>query len=260
MSDINDIIRLKTMGKDETVMRVDVRVPLGMYERIELLAENTNQPFTPKTKNTKNPKRVVTPIILKLIDLGLGVIDEDSSKLTEELSISGEDNSESIEDRLFRKLETRLETRLDELIETRLKELRADKKPESEYVKNLYAIEVNSEVVIEDTEAINPEIITEVKEVSALENSEDNSEPDLLPKEVQSEVKESIAPSEGFSSGKLAERFKTNKKQGEGASKTTINTNKTKLSKEEFINWSKEQDPEGKGWYLNETDKKFYPL
>ncbi|WP_133117796.1 hypothetical protein [Cyanobacterium aponinum] len=230
------------MSKDENVMRVDVRVPLNMYERIEILAEKTNQPFTPKTKNTDNPKRVVTPIILKLVELGLGVIEEDSSKLIEDLVTPEIDNSETIENRIFERLEKRLDSKLDELIgdklglfETRLKEITEAQltavtiTPENENKES--AIEPN-----ETIEVITPEVVNEVK-VSALE-----------------------VMSEGLSSGKLAQRFKTNKKQGEGASKTTINTNKTKLSQEEFINWSKEQDPDGIGWYLNETDKKFYPL
>ncbi|WP_330205497.1 hypothetical protein [Cyanobacterium sp. Dongsha4] len=210
------------MGKDENVMRVDVRVPLGMYEKIEILAEKTNQPFTPKTKNTNNPKRAVTPIILKLIEVGLKAIDEDSSMLSEDLVTPDNDNSDTIENRIFERLEKRLEAKLDELIEARLT---AD--TENEYVKNLYAIEVNSEKIDppEDTEAIN-----EVKDTESL------------------------------SMTKLAERFKTNKSKGQGASKTNIGRKLKELSKEDFIAWSKEQDPEDKSWYLNEADKKFYPL
>ncbi|PHV60988.1 recombinase family protein [Cyanobacterium aponinum] len=108
------------MVKDIHIQKVDLRVPLGMYERIEILAEKTNQPFTPKTKNTDNPKRAVTPIILKLVELGLGVIEEDSSKLIEDLVTPEKDNSESIENRLFERLEKRLEAKLDELIEAQL--------------------------------------------------------------------------------------------------------------------------------------------
>ncbi|WPF90496.1 recombinase family protein (plasmid) [Cyanobacterium aponinum AL20118] len=118
------------MVKDIHIQKVDLRVPLNMYEKIEILAEKTNQPFTPKTKNTDNPKRAVTPIILKLVELGLGVIEEDSSKLIEDLVTPEKDNSETIENRIFERLEKRLDSKLDELIgdklglfETRLKEI-----------------------------------------------------------------------------------------------------------------------------------------
>ncbi|WP_330205484.1 hypothetical protein [Cyanobacterium sp. Dongsha4] len=221
------------MGKDENVMRVDVRVPLGIYERIELLAEKTNQPFTPKTKNTDNPKRVVTPIILKLVELGLKAIDEDSSMLTEELVTTDTDNSETIENRLFERLEKRLEAKIDELIEARLT---AD--TENEYVKNLYAIEINSE-------KIDPPEDTETIEAVAVESdTEDNSK-----------TKEGIEDTDSLSMSKLAYRLR-----GRGTSKSTISKKIKEMSKEEFITWSKKHDPKRKGWYLNQNDSKFYPV
>ncbi len=36
---------------------VDLRIPSELYEKIESIAIATNQPFTPKSKNTDNPKR-----------------------------------------------------------------------------------------------------------------------------------------------------------------------------------------------------------
>ncbi|WP_308256978.1 hypothetical protein, partial [Geminocystis sp. GBBB08] len=119
---------------------------------------------------------------------------------------------------------------------------------ESEYVKNLNAIEVIPKVVNEHVK----EDVTIDEDVSALKVTiDDNSEAITTPE--NTEVKE-----QGLSMGKLAERFKTNENKGKGASKTTISSKAKELSKEEFMNWSKENDPEGKAWYLNEADKLFY--
>ncbi|MBD2395966.1 recombinase family protein [Cyanobacterium aponinum FACHB-4101] len=177
------------MGKDENVTRVDVRVPLAMYERIEVLAEKTNQPFTPKTKNTANPKRVVTPIILKLVELGLKAIDEDSSKLDEDLVTQDIDNSESIENRLFVRLEKRLEAKLDELLEARVKadtitpdiEPHSENEITSEDINSESAIEPNSEIIEVKSEAVN-------EDVSALEDTNDNSENDINPEDTEAKT------------------------------------------------------------------------
>lgn len=162
------------MVKDENVARVDLRVPLGIFERIEFLSEQTNQPFTPKTKNSDNPKRAVTPIVLKLIELGLGVIGEDSSKLTQDLILTDVDNSETIENRLFERLEKRLSKRLDELLESKsgLFEAlnKADTSPEiQENLSELSDIKEDNE----DNDPITPEI---VKDVSAFEDVSESIE------------------------------------------------------------------------------------
>lgn len=97
------------MYRDKNVKRVDLRIPIKMYEKLEKMAEEANMPFTPKTKNMGNPTRALTPVLLKLIELGLEVIEDDNSKLLQCL-----DNSQLIEDKIFKRLEKRLQEKVDE--------------------------------------------------------------------------------------------------------------------------------------------------
>lgn len=246
----------------ENTERVDVRIPEKTYKKIERIAEKTNQPFTPKSKNTKNPKRIVTPIILELLELGLSVYGKKELELNE---TEFEDiNLTTLENKILSRLEHTIKDLVTQQVSKAILQYEHMSKVFDE-IDLEFAVNQLSELTEADNEDIN-EIIEDTseivnEEVSALEDvsesvkSIDNSEPNLLPKEVESEDKE-----QGLSMGKLAERFKTNKNEGKGASKTTISSNVKKLSKEEFINWSKENDPENKGWYLNRADNKFYSV
>jgi hypothetical protein len=269
------------MGKDENVTRVDLRIPNEIYETIERIAVITNQPFTPKSKNSSNPKPIVTPVILKGLELVLTRLKDDLvSELSEGRITDTQIIKDNLEDRIFK----RLEKKLVALFEANLGKLTADTiTPESkdnlEIIEDLpednkesagaqraVGINTNLENTSEDTEALTPEILIENEVTERVSSGNDNNESEYVKNlnaiEVNSEVvNEDVSALEiGISSGKLAERFKSNKNKGQGASKTTINTNKTKLSKEDFIKWTQEQDPEGKAWYYNETDSKFYPL
>ncbi|BAQ64602.1 hypothetical protein GM3709_1367 [Geminocystis sp. NIES-3709] len=251
-------------------MRVDVRIPLEFYSEIENIAIATNQPPTPKSKNTDNPKPIVTPIILKLMELGLGVIENEGIEVLGENNIKPLPNthiSDKIEDKLFKRLEARLEQLLEARLRADTEEIKEDsdnsesitediKKDNSEiknslvnetitpeimieneviervssgnenneYVKNLNAIEVIPEVVIED------------KEVSALNNDdirENEFENGLFSKGLGNRL--------GYKGhSEVSKKFKD-------------------LSKEDFIQWTKEKDKNGIGWYRNETDNKYYP-
>lgn len=272
--------------------RVDVRIPEKTYKKIERIAEKTNQPFTPKSKNTKNPKRVVTPIILELLELGLSVYGKKQLELNE---TEFEDvNLTTLENKILSRLEVTIKDLVtqqvseailqyehmskvfDEIdLELAVNQLSELTRADNEEINEI--IEDTSEIINEDVSALedvsesvksidNSELVNEDNsENETNETIEDNFEPNLLPKEVESEdtspeIKENTEDKEqGLSMGKLAERFETNKNEGKGASKTTISSKLKKLSKEEFINWSKENDPENKGWYLG-ADNKFYSV
>lgn len=237
--------------------RVDVRIPEKTYKKIERIAEKTNQPFTPKSKNTKNPKRIVTPIILELLELGLSVYGKKQLELNE--TEFKDVNLTNLENKIL----SRLELTIKDLVTQQVSEAILEYENMSKIFDEVdleFAVNQLSELtkadnadnedineIIEDT----PEIITE--DVSALESNEDNSEPTENIESINEDTEQ------GLSMGKLAERFKTNKNEGKGASKTSISSKVKQLSKEAFIDWSKEQDPEGKGWYL-EADNKFYPV
>lgn len=240
------------MAKDKSgksdVTRIDLRIPNHIFEEIEKLATETNQPLHHITG-----KVITTPVILNLINLGLESVRKEDFGIE---AIASKDSLKEAE--IEKKILSSLILQLDEIIESKLNlklklpELTGtitDKltvNSESQIIPN--QAEVNEDKA-KITDSL-PVTLTDNKELEKDDSYEVN-EDNLITDKV------TIAPSEGLSSGKLAERFKTNKKKGEGASKTTINTNKSKLSKEEFINWSKKQDPEGKGWYYNENEGKF---
>jgi len=55
---------MKEKGRDST--RIDLRIPSKIYEEIEAIAKETNQPLNPKSK-----KPIVTPIIVNLLKYAL---------------------------------------------------------------------------------------------------------------------------------------------------------------------------------------------
>lgn len=233
------------MVKDENVARVDLRVPLGIFEKIELLSEQTNQPFTPKTKNSDNPKRAVTPIVLKLIELGLGVIGEDSSKLTQGLISRDVDNSETIENRLFERLEKRLSKRLEELLESKLGLFEALNKADTspEIQENLSELPEIKEAIVEN---VTPEIVDEVKEVSALEVIEEiketNSGNDTNETNIENEDKETIEVSKDIKSFEEAiTEIEKLKAQGLGNTAIARSLTGKYFTKQSKTNWTDTQ-------------------
>jgi hypothetical protein len=81
---------------------------------------------------------------------------------------------------------------------------------------------------------------------------------ELIPKIkdiVREEVSDTLSDKEsdkGMNTSNLAKRlgFETH---------STVSSKATKMSKEEFILWTKSRDPEGIGWYRG-SDKLFYPV
>jgi len=185
------------MGKDENVTRVDLRIPNEVYEEIERIAILTDQPYTPKSKNTDNPKPIVTPVLLKGLELVLTRLKEDLiSELTEGKVSDTEIIKANLEDRIFNRLEKKLEAlfekRLDEILAVKLNELRADTitpdiEPHSENeitpedINSESAIEPNSEIIEVKSEAVN-------EDVSALEDTNDNSENDINPEDTEAKT------------------------------------------------------------------------
>lgn len=51
----------------EEFIRVDLRIPKSLYDQVYYIAKCTNQEYSPRSKNTANPQRSVTQIILFLI-------------------------------------------------------------------------------------------------------------------------------------------------------------------------------------------------
>lgn len=106
------------MKKQDNSVRVDVRIPEDIYSEIEKIAIATNQPYTPKSKNSDNPKPVVTPIILKLIELGLDSLARQGLELdNKEISdLEADIKLTDLEDRIVKRLESHLRKLVDEQV------------------------------------------------------------------------------------------------------------------------------------------------
>ena len=247
------------MKKTDNSVRVDVRIPEDIYSEIEKIAIATNQPYTPKSKNSDNPKPVVTPIILKLLELGLDSLTQqglelDNKKISD---LEADIKLTDLEDRIVKRLESHLRKLVDEqVIEAILQCEHFSKLLEDEdinIINNLSDIsDLDNEEDNDSLEDVAPEDNEIIKDNS---ENEDNETIEAITED-NSEIKED--KEQGLSMGKLADRFKTNKNEGKGASKTTISSKFKELSKEAFIDWSKENDPENKGWYRNGADNLFY--
>ena len=185
--------------------RVDVRIPEKTYKKIERIAEKTNQPFTPKSKNTKNPKRVVTPIILELLELGLSVYSKKELELNE---TEFEDvNLTALENKIL----SRLEVTIKDLVTQQVSEAILQYEHMSKVFDEIdleFAVNQLSELteadnedineIIEDTSEIINEDVSALEDVSESIDNEDNSEHDLLPKEIINEVKEDTEDKESI--------------------------------------------------------------
>ncbi len=100
--------------ESEKITRVDVRIPNEIYQKIEAIAKETNQPV-----HHRSGKPVITPIILNLINLGLEAVSQDDfnlESLTSKVSVNYQINISEIEQKLLASLETQLE----ELVEEKL--------------------------------------------------------------------------------------------------------------------------------------------
>lgn len=159
--------------ESEKVTRIDVRIPNEIYEQIEIIAKETNQPL-----HHRSGKPIVTPIILNLINLGLEEVAKgefDLEVLTDKVSANNRLDIKQIEDRILeavsdklgsnqvdieeieKKLLASLETKIEAMIETKINELISDK---------------ISELESDSNDNFNQSI----KEILSLEDLEDNSE------------------------------------------------------------------------------------
>lgn len=131
-----------------SVQRVDLRIPDNIYSKIEQIAISTNQPFTPKSKNTDNPKPVLTHVINRLIEVGLkSVSQQDLEGLQKEELKLAELNpidSQQIERNLLAKLEDKLE----QLIETKINTAEIEKNLLAQLEGKINQITSNQDTVI----------------------------------------------------------------------------------------------------------------
>ncbi len=100
--------------ESEKITRVDVRIPNEIYQKIEAIAKETNQPL-----HHRSGKPVITPIILNLIKLGLEAVSQDDfnlESLTSQVSVNYRINIADIEQKLLASLLDKLE----ELVEEKL--------------------------------------------------------------------------------------------------------------------------------------------
>jgi hypothetical protein len=102
------------MAKESSkITRVDVRIPNEIYEKINQIAIETNQPL-----HHRSGKPVVTPIILNLINLGLEALSQEdfnSESLSDKLSAFNRINLKSIEEKVTANLANKASdiTRID---------------------------------------------------------------------------------------------------------------------------------------------------
>lgn len=175
--------------------RVDLRLPSDLYEKIEKIAHATNQPFTPKSKNTDNPKPVLTQVIIKLIQLGLSQIDEteleslenDNKELTLKPSanqIEVEEIEKKILNTLLQKLEAIVSDKLEDMVTNKINEVISTRLNQNQSdLETMVTSKINEVIsTIKDNQEDKPEIVEsnetdfnlEIKEIFSLEELEDN--------------------------------------------------------------------------------------
>ena len=105
--------------ESEKITRVDVRIPNEIYQKIEAIAKETNQPV-----HHRSGKPVITPIILNLINLGLEAVSQDDfnlESLASKVSVNYQINIAEIEQKLLAsllaKLESMVEAKVSEIVE-----------------------------------------------------------------------------------------------------------------------------------------------
>lgn len=290
------------MAKDKSdkITRIDVRIPNDIYQKIEQIAIETNQPL-----HHRSGKPVVTPIILNLLNLGLEATakeDFNLESLTDKQSGTNRIKEAEIEKKILASLEDKLESlienKVEVLVENKLSEIINDKlsdrlsnafvvdsaearekiydfEPIEESEDNVETIEadlisdnINDKISdikenanIKEENADSEEIFdVEVESVVEDNNQLDNTED--VETEDESEVIEDDLPSpkenkqltliEDKSQG---QEIPANLNQTELAKRlgyknhTQVGKKFKQLSKEEFIKWSKEKDPDNYGWY-----------
>ena len=276
------------MAKEsEKITRVDVRIPNEIYEQINQIAIETNQPV-----HHRSGKPVVTPIILNLINLGLEAVEKEDfnlERLTDKQSGKNQIYLKAIEDKVTANLADKI-SGINQInvqaIEDKVTDNLADKISGINQVE-IEAIEKKLLASIEDKfESIVEAKINEVLDHISLSNTENEVDEKIksqsisyFPEEGEEDIEaeleirsdtslkednlqwledtavkkeenehnqlqliEDTLNNLSLNQTKLAKRlgYKTH---------STVSTNFKKMSKEEFINWSKGKDPEGKGWY-----------
>lgn len=279
------------MAKEsEQVFRVDLRIPMMYFSKIEALAETTNQDFTPTTKpnndgslkrdkegNEITPKRAVTPVILDLISIALdslerGNISEDS--ISSNKTSLGVDTEKKILDTLLAKMEGMLSDKLSDMIEDKFNSYVSN--PSHETILNTPSAPQPVTVLSEDkpTKEVNKRGLDQSPAPSAKTKSNDE-----LPEVIDAsliKVKE-ITPDiidKGLQTKELGLRFRlkfdtfsdtniTKKYPKEFDKEGKINEDFS-IAREKFIKWSMDKDPEGIGWdrlkKQGDNDKQFYPI
>ena len=276
------------MAKEsEKITRVDVRIPNEIYEQINQIAIETNQPV-----HHRSGKPVVTPIILNLINLGLEAVEKEdfnlesltdkqsginqidikaiedqvTANLTDKLSSINQIDLKVIEDKVIatitdklsdinqiereaseKKLLASIEDKLESIVEAKVNEV-LDHISQSNTESELDE-EIKSESISYFPEEGEEDIEAELEIRSDTSLKEDNLqwlEDTAVKKEENEHNQLQLIEDRGE---KLSlNQTELGKRLGyKGHS--SVSTNFKKLSKEEFINWSKGKDPEGKGWY-----------
>ena len=219
------------MAKEsEKITRVDVRIPNEIYEQINQIAIETNQPV-----HHRSGKPVVTPIILNLINLGLEAVEKKDfnlESLTDKLSGINQIDIKAIEDKVTANLADKLSGINQVEIEASEKKLLASIEDKLESIVEAKVNEVLDHISKSNTES---ELDDEIKSESISYFPEENEEEEIV-------ESEDTLNNLSLNQTQLAKRlgYKTH---------STVSTNFKKMSKGEFIKWSKGKDPEGKGWY-----------
>lgn len=179
------------MAKDKTegMQRIDLRIPSNIYSDIEAIAIERGLPYAPTTKPNRDgtfkrnkngdiiePKISVSPVILDLIELGLTHLKKNGKG---DIASGGKPNqveNNSLLIDILRRLEA-----LEKLS-------RGNSENESEYVKNLNAIDVTPIVTPENNDiGTNESIVNEDSNIVLTDNLSDTDKEDITDKSTLSE-------------------------------------------------------------------------
>ena len=232
------------MAKEsEKVTRIDVRIPNDIYEQIEKIAVETNQPV-----HHRSGKPVVTPIILNLINLGLEAVSKeefDLEVLTDKVSANNRIDLKQIEERVIETVSDKLSGNNQIDIEEIEKKLLASLGNKLESMVFAKVNEVLDKISSSNTESeVDEEIKSESINYFPDEDEEEIEDTAVKEEEIKTESELIIDSNDKLllNQSELAKRL--GYKNHSGLSKQF-----KKLSKEQFIEWSKSKDPDGNGWY-----------
>jgi hypothetical protein len=174
------------MAKDKTegMQRIDLRIPSNIYSDIEAIAIERGLPYAPTTKPNRDgtfkrnkngdiiePKVSVSPVILDLIELGLTHLKKNGKEVISGGNKEVENNSLLVD--ILRRLEA-----LEKL---------SKGKAETEYVKNLNAIDVTPIVTPDNDISTNELIFNKYSNNVLTDNLSDTNKENITLKSTLSE-------------------------------------------------------------------------